>query len=52
LVLEVGSKDDPTIAPYLHNDSRDRVTAQRGANTIHTGGTFDSHLLLPIIPPR
>jgi predicted acyl esterase len=49
LVLEVGAKDDP-LSFFQHDDPRDR--ARTGTNTIHTGGTFDSHLLLPIIPAR
>jgi predicted acyl esterase len=47
LVLEVGAKDD-SRSFFQHDDPRDR--ARTGTNTIHTGGTFDSHLLLPIIP--
>ncbi|HJW68243.1 MAG TPA: CocE/NonD family hydrolase C-terminal non-catalytic domain-containing protein [Candidatus Binatia bacterium] len=47
LVLEVGAKDDPQSF-FQHDDPRDR--ARTGTNTIHTGGAFDSHLLLPIIP--
>ncbi len=49
LVLEVGSSDDPT-SQFQHDDPRDRI--QRGSCTLHTGGRFDSHLLLPIIPAR
>ena len=49
LVLEVRANDDPGHF-FTHTDPRDRI--QRGANTIHTGGKFDSHLLLPIIPAR
>ena len=49
LVLEVGAKDDPRSF-FQHDDPRDR--ARTGTNTIHTGGKFDSHLLLPIIPAR
>jgi predicted acyl esterase len=49
LLLEVGAKDDPRSF-FQHDDPRDR--ARTGTNTIHTGGTFDSHLLLPIIPAR
>ncbi|HUI25126.1 MAG TPA: CocE/NonD family hydrolase [Candidatus Kryptonia bacterium] len=49
LVLEVGAKDDP-LSSFQHDDPRDR--ARTGTNTIHTGGAFDSHLLLPIIPAR
>ena len=47
LVLEVGAKDDPQSF-FQHDDPHDR--ARTGTNTIHTGGAFDSHLLLPIIP--
>jgi predicted acyl esterase len=50
LVLEVASKDDPRIAPFTHTDPADRI--QSGTNTVYTGGTYDSHLLLPVIPPR
>ena len=49
LVLEVGAKDDPRSF-FQHDDPRDR--ARTGTNTIHTGGAYDSHLLLPIIPVR
>jgi len=47
LVLEVGAQDDPRHF-FTHTDPRDRV--QAGTNTLHTGGPFNSHLLLPIIP--
>jgi uncharacterized protein len=50
LVLEVASEDDPRIEPFLHTHPGDRV--RRGTVTIHTGGGHDSHLLLPLIPPR
>jgi predicted acyl esterase len=49
LVLEVGAKDDPQSF-FQHDDPRDRI--QTGAITIHTGGSFDSRLLLPIVPAR
>ena len=49
LVLEVGSRDDARTT-FQHSDPRDRVYG--GTNTIHTGGRFDSSLLLPIVPPR
>jgi hypothetical protein len=49
LVLEVGSHDDVRMT-FQHADPHDRV--QGGWHTIHAGGRFDSHLLLPIIPPR
>lgn len=48
LVIEIGAKDDPLIQ-FQHDDPRDRI--ERGTVTVHTGGSFDSHLLLPIIPP-
>jgi predicted acyl esterase len=50
LVLEIGSRDDPRIAPFTHTDPQDRI--QTGTVSIHTGGSYDSHLLLPLIPPR
>jgi len=49
LVLEVGSRDDARTT-FQHSDPHDRM--QSGTNTIHAGGTSDSHLLLPIIPRR
>ena len=48
LVIEVGAKDDPRSF-FQHDDPRDRI--ERGNVTVHTGGTFDSHVLLPVIPP-
>lgn len=37
--------------PFLHADPQDRPTDIYGGNvTIHTGGNYDSYLLLPIIP--
>jgi len=50
LVLEVAAHDEPRIAPFLHDDPRDRVLAK--TLTLHTGGRYDSHLLLPVIPAR
>jgi predicted acyl esterase len=49
LVLEVGAKDDTHIQ-FQHDDPRDRRTG--GTVTVHTGGAFDSHLLVPIVPER
>jgi predicted acyl esterase len=49
LVLEVGAHGDPR-STFQHSDPRDRV--QIGRNTIHTGAAFDSHLLVPVVPPR
>ena len=50
LVLEVAAHDEPRIAPFLHDDPRDRVCAK--TVSLHTGGRFDSRLLLPLIPAR
>ena len=51
LVLEVGAQDDARTLLPARRSARPR--SQRGTVTIHTGGRFDSHLLLPIIPaPR
>ncbi|MEE9279249.1 MAG: CocE/NonD family hydrolase [Myxococcota bacterium] len=50
LVLEVASRDDPGIEPFLHNDPADRM--QKGTTTLHTGGEHGAHLLLPVIPSR
>ena len=49
LVLEVRAEDDPNAA-YLHTDPRDHL--QSGTVHIHTGGAFDAHLYLPVIPSR
>ncbi len=39
--------------PFLHTDLSDRKPeALAGENTILTGGKYDSHLLLPLIPPK
>jgi predicted acyl esterase len=50
LVLEVAARDEPLNAPFLHDDPRDRIYAREV--TLHTGGRFDSHILLPLIPGR
>ncbi len=37
--------------PFLHDDPEDRPTAVFGSrHTIHTGGTYASYVLLPVIP--
>lgn len=37
--------------PFLHIDPRDRLPKTfGGTNTIHTGGGYESYLLLPVIP--
>lgn len=39
--------------PFLHNDPKDRSPAKfAGINRIHTGGAFDSSILLPVIPRK
>ncbi len=48
LVLEIASRDDPGMEPFLHTHPDDRI--QRGTVTIHTGGEHPSHLLLPVVP--
>jgi predicted acyl esterase len=50
LELEIAAQDDPRLAPFTHTDKDDRI--QTGRVTVHTGGPYDSHLLLPRIPPR
>jgi predicted acyl esterase len=50
LELEIASQDDPRLSPFTHTDPHDRV--QTGRVQIHTGGRYDSHLLLPRIPAR
>ena len=50
LVVEVGSNDYPGVKPFFHTDPTDRSPA--GTNIIHTGGDYDSHILLPVIPAR
>ncbi|MDH3287120.1 MAG: CocE/NonD family hydrolase [Betaproteobacteria bacterium] len=48
LRLDIQPRDGVGSAPYTHY-SADYNT---GENTIHTGGSMASHLLLPIIPQR
>ncbi len=50
LVLDVATRDDPGMVPFLHTHSRDR--AQEGELTLFTGPDHPAHLLLPVIPPR
>jgi hypothetical protein len=47
LAVTIGGSDDPTTDTFFHNDSTDRKFS---ITTIWTGGKYDSHLLLPIIP--
>jgi predicted acyl esterase len=39
--------DAPRPNRYQHEES-----VNRGRHTIHTGGKYDSHLLVPIVPPK
>jgi predicted acyl esterase len=50
LVLEVASRDDHGVAPFVHDHPDDRKRA--GSTTLHCGGAHDAHLLVPIIPAR
>jgi len=50
LALQIAANDDPGMAFYGHTDPKDRIKSS--TVTIHTGGAYDSHLLLPVIPPR
>ncbi|MDX1382631.1 MAG: CocE/NonD family hydrolase [Thermoanaerobaculia bacterium] len=50
LVVEVGASDDPRIFPFTHTDPEDRI--REGQVSIHTGGGYDSHVLLPVIHGR
>lgn len=49
LVLRIASNDDDLVV-FAHNDPDDRV-GQSSSVTIHTGSSYDSHLLLPVVPP-
>ncbi len=51
LALTIGTHDSGAWAEFNHNDPEDRnPAALAGINTIYTGGTYPSSLLLPIIP--
>ena len=50
LVLDIATRDDPGMEPFLHTHRRDRVN--EGELTIHTGPRYPAHLLLPVIPAR
>ncbi len=47
--LDIQPRDGVGSAPYLHYPAAYNTG---GMNTVHTGGEFASHLLLPIIPPK
>ncbi|MBM7645919.1 putative acyl esterase [Scopulibacillus daqui] len=52
LVLEISAKEDPA-ASSIKDDPLDRPSSRfTGQNTLHTGGSYDSFLLLPVIPKR
>ena len=41
------------VGPFLHNDVRDRPPEIFDGNvTIHTGGQYNSWLMLPVIPSQ
>jgi predicted acyl esterase len=46
--LDVGPRDGVGSAPYTHYSADYNV----GTNTLHSGGSVASHLLLPVIPRR
>lgn len=51
LVMRVRASDDD-LGVISHNDPQDRGALRAFTTTIHTGGRFDSALLVPVIPPR
>ncbi len=50
LELEISAEDDPRLDPFTHTDPGDRI--RTGEVRVYTGGSYDSHLLLPQIPAR
>ena len=41
------------VGPFKHNDPGDRPRPVFDNEvTLHTGGPYDAHLLLPIVPAR
>ncbi|BBC30959.1 hypothetical protein SGFS_022530 [Streptomyces graminofaciens] len=52
LVVEIAGHPVGDIAlPPLPGGNPDIRTRNKGAHLIRTGGTYDSHLLLPVVPP-
>lgn len=51
LVMRVRASDDD-LGVISHNDPHDRGDLRSFTTTIHTGGRFDSALLVPVIPSR
>lgn len=49
LVMRVRASDDE-LGVIAHNDPQDRAELRRFTTTIHTGGRFDTSLLVPVIP--
>ncbi len=47
--LDIQPRDGVGAAPYLHYPAAYNTG---GENTVHTGGSMASYLLLPIIPPK
>ncbi len=51
LAVVVSGSDDPTTHTFFHNDRADRALPNGSSiTTIWTGSTYDSHILLPVIP--
>jgi predicted acyl esterase len=46
LRLDIQPRDGLGSAPYTHING----DYNSGTNTLHMGGPYDSHLLLPVIP--
>ncbi|MGY1650267.1 CocE/NonD family hydrolase [Geodermatophilus sp. SYSU D01119] len=51
LLLVVQGSDVMRYPEHL-TFARHRQTVNRGRQVVHTGGRFDSHLLVPVLPPR
>ena len=51
LVMRVRASDDE-LGVISHNDPKDRGKLRAFTTTLHTGGRFDSSVLVPVIPPR
>jgi predicted acyl esterase len=49
--LIIGERVNDGVGPFRHTHPVDRPTDKFGGKTtIHTGGEYDSHLLLPLVP--
>lgn len=53
LAVVVQGQDYVNSITYTHNDPNDRPAAEfAGVNTLHTGGSNESYLLMPVIPAK